>query len=90
MAGIHKHIYKRRAMIQFGEEKGIGVPFTLSEMLDYMASYKGVNGKIHKSVASTPMQLSNLLWVHPQFHLTDTNATWVYLGHPTIYGGEEE
>ena len=59
MAGIHKHIYKRRAMIQFGEEKGIGVPFTLSEMLDYMASYKGVNGKIHKSVASTPMQLSN-------------------------------
>ena len=68
MAGIHKHIYKRRAMIQFGEEKGIGVPFTLSEMLDYMASYKGVNGKIHKSVASTPMQLSNLLRVHPQFH----------------------
>jgi len=67
MAGTHKHIYKRRAMTKFGKEKGVGEPFRLAELLEYMRTFKGVNGKIHKSVPTTHIQLTSLLRIHPNF-----------------------
>ena len=83
MAGVHKHIYKRRAMTQFGEEKGIGEPFRLAELLEYMRTFKGVNGKVHKSVPTTHIQLTSLIRIHPQFrYLPSVGNTgqWVYMG----------
>ena len=82
MAGIHKHIYKRRAMVQFGKEKGIGVPFRLTELLEYMRVFKGVNGKIHKSVPTTHIQLTSLLRIHPNFGFLPSmgnRGRWIYI-----------
>ena len=87
MAGIHKHIYKRKAMTQFGKEKGIGEPFRLAELLEYMRTFKGVNGKVHKSVPTTAIQLTSLIRIHPQFRFLPSagnRGMWLYMG------GEEE
>jgi hypothetical protein len=67
MMGIHKHAYKRKAMVKFGMMKGIGEPFRLTELLEYMRTFKGVNGKIHRSVPTTHIQLTSLLRIHPNF-----------------------
>ncbi len=83
MAGIHKNIYKRKAMSEFGEEKGIGVPFPLSEILEFMCTYRGINGQIHKSVPTTFRHLSSLLRVHPSFQYLPSKEDgnmWLYMG----------
>jgi len=82
MAGIHKHIYKRRAMTKFGQEKGVGTPFRLTELLEYMRVFKGVNGKIHKSVPTTHIQLTSLLRIHPNFRFLPSDGNrgkWIYM-----------
>ena len=83
MGEVHKHIYKRKAMTRFGEEKGVGVPFRLAELLEYMRTFKGVNGKVHKSVPTTPIQLTSLIRIHPDFRYLpsiENTGHWVYMG----------
>jgi|TARA_E500000305_G_scaffold108846_1_gene112122 hypothetical protein len=83
MAGIHKHIYKRKAMTRFGEERGVGEPFRLAELLEYMRTFKGVNGKVHKSVPTTHIQLTSLIRIHPHFRFLPSagnRGMWVFMG----------
>ncbi len=87
MAGPIKHTYKKRAMVRFGKEKG-RESFLQRELHNYMNTYVGVSGQISRQVATTRVQLSNLLRTHPDFIYLPAIEEWQYVG--TLNDSETE
>tara|TARA_R100000458_G_C8082192_1_gene116497 strand:+ start:264 stop:539 length:276 start_codon:yes stop_codon:yes gene_type:complete len=84
MAGPIKHVYKKRAMVKFGKSKGREL-FYQSEMMQYMNTYIGVSGRISRQAATTPVQLTSLLRINPDFRFHPANrptqtGKWQYIG----------
>ena len=79
MAGPIKHVYRKRAMIKFGKERGRQL-FSLNEMRHYLNNYIGVNGKIHKQTGTTAVQLTSLIRIHPDFRYYPSQEKWQYTG----------
>jgi len=83
MAGPIKHTYKKRAMVKFGKTKK-REPFYLSEMRHYMNNYIGVSGRISRQAATTAIQLTSLIRIHPDFRfhpsVTEQTGQWQYIG----------
>ena len=79
MAGPITHVYRKRAMIQFGKEKGRKL-FNLKEMRYYLNNFIGVNGKIHKQTGTTAVQLTSLIRIHPDFRFYPSQEKWQYIG----------
>ena len=84
MAGPIKHVYKKRAMVKFGKSKGREL-FYQSDMMQYMNTYIGVSGRISRQTATTPVQLTSLLRIHPDFRFHPANrptqtGKWQYIG----------
>ena len=79
MAGPIKHIYKKRAMVKFGKKRGREY-FTQKELHDYMNTYVGVSGQISRQVATTKVQLTNLLRLHTDFLYLPAKEVWQYIG----------
>jgi len=79
MAGPIKHTYKKRAMVKFGKERG-RESFTQKELHNYMNTYVGVSGQISRQVATTKVQLTNLLRLHPDFLYLPAKEEWRYIG----------
>ena len=66
-------------MVKFGKEKG-REPFTQKELHNYMNTYVGVSGKISRQVATTKVQLTNLLRLHTDFVYLPAKEEWQYIG----------
>jgi len=79
MAGPIKHVYRKRAMIQFGKERERKL-FSLNELRHYMNNYIGVSGKIHRSTGTTAVQLTSLIRIHPDFRYYPSQEKWQYIG----------
>tara|TARA_R100001463_G_scaffold128611_1_gene187130 strand:+ start:1054 stop:1311 length:258 start_codon:yes stop_codon:yes gene_type:complete len=79
MAGPIKHTYKKRAMVKFGKKRGREY-FTQKKLHDYMNTYVGVSGQISRQVATTKVQLTNLLRSHPDFLYLPAKEEWQYIG----------
>jgi len=85
MAGPIKHVYKKRAMVKFGKSKGREL-FYQSEMMQYMNTYIGVSGRISRQTATTPVQLTSLLRINPDFRFypnagrKSATGKWQYIG----------
>ena len=82
--GNRRHIYRRRAMVEFGKSRGRS-QFALSEMVDFLNNYVGVNGKKHKNTGTHNAQLISLIKQHPDFRYYPTgpnvkSGLWQYIG----------
>jgi len=80
VAGKNQHIYKRKAMVEFGRRNK---EFEFNDLLVFMAEYKTKTGRPHKSVPTTYTQLNNLLRAHPQFRNVG-DGKWMFLGDERI------
>ena len=76
MAGKNQHMYKRKAMVEFGRMKK---EFDFNDLLVFMNEYKTKEGRPHRSVPTTYAQLNNLLRAHPRFRNIGENK-WVFQG----------
>ena len=82
--GKKKHIYRRRAMVEFGESKGREL-FYLSEMMDFLNNYVGASGQRHKNTGTHTAQLITLIKQHPDFRYYPNGPNvktglWQYIG----------
>ncbi len=82
--GNRRHIYRRRAMVEFGKSRGRS-HFALSEMVDFLNNYVGVNGKKHKNTGTHNAQLISLIKQHPDFRYYPSgpnvkSGLWQYIG----------
>lgn len=82
--GNRRHIYRRRAMVEFGKSRGRS-HFALSEMVDFLNNYVGVSGKKHKNTGTHNAQLISLIKQHPDFRYYPSGPTvksglWQYIG----------
>ena len=71
-------------MVKFGKMKK-REPFYLSEMRHYMNNYIGVSGRISQQAATTAIQLTSLIRIHPDFkfhpaHRQTKTGKWQYIG----------
>lgn len=80
MAGKNQHMYKRKAMVEFGRMKK---KFDFNDLLVFMNEYKTKSGRPHRSVPTTYAQLNNLLRAHPRFRNIGENK-WMFLGDERI------
>lgn len=84
MAGPIKHKYKKKAMVKFGKSRNREL-FYQAELMHYMNTYIGVSGRISQQAATTVVQLTSLLRMHPDFryHPADRQTQtgqWQYVG----------
>ena len=81
--GNRRHIYRRRAMVEFGKSRGRS-HFALSEMVDFLNNYVGVSGKKHKNTG-TRNATNQPHQQHPDFRYYPSgpnvkSGLWQYIG----------
>ena len=82
--GNRRHIYRRKAMGEFGKSRGREL-CSLSEMVDFLNNYLGVSGKNHKNTGTHTAQLISLIKQHPDFRYYPNgpnvkSGLWKYIG----------
>ena len=82
MAGKIKHVYRMKALREFGKKHNT---FHAREALEYLNTYRNKNtGKIHRYTQSSITQVGNLLKQSKDFAIykkqSNKSTVWEYIG----------